>query len=361
MATRFRVWVVFVWLGAAALAPADEPDVYDRFLDDDTSATLNRVYLNFPQFHTIYHPGDEDWATFFAEEGLPYAIRVEQVGAGLDAELWFYPDGPEQPGVARDFNGFGGDETYGQFRWPTTGRFWLRVRAFAVTTGPVTYTLTVARETGINVGLPTISGIRKRTATTTGDELVLPDSIPLVDGGSTTPLYTRTAWSYPADTFTSNSLPELLLSGFSHPDNALTQPWIVQWHERFPTNFALSRLAVAPAVAPLQPMTLSIQMRAEAVVRDLDDGETSWPATLLQDVSPGDAPERVRVYRWNPTAGRWEVYDETPEVTQTGDGWMATVAIEPDALHPDGLKLLGLFGAAVEHPPCRARRWNAYR
>ena len=259
---------IIVFQATLAFA-ASEPDKYDVFYDDQTSATLNRLTVNIPQIHTISGAADEDWACFPTQEGLPHAIKVRAVAGGLDPELWVYPDGLAQPGMKTDYGSFGENEYYGLQRWPSTGLFYIKVRAAGIQPGPTTYTLVVTCDVGANCGLASISGTIVKSAQAYQDSLTLPKAVQLFDGTTTNPLYTLSQIDYPSGAFLPDALPDLMLSGMGDPISNLNRPWVTKWHQRFPSNFSITRVGIYPAILPTTPISLTIQMRTQPLQRNL--------------------------------------------------------------------------------------------
>lgn len=343
-------------LAMVAQAAASGPDQYDAFCDDGTSATANRVTINMPQTHEIAAADDWDWATFDAEQGMPYSIKLEHVGADVDVELFVYFDGPTTAGLSTDMASFGGAEIYSRQSWPAAGRFWIAVHAWDWRDGATSYTLTVTRNTGANLGLATISGTKMSTGGPDAGGLMVPDQIPL-DGSFIIPMYTKHALDWQADTFTSATSHLVLLGGLGDPANSLSSPYVASWLEMFPHNLTITRVGLSPAVDPLRPLSLTIEMKTNVRTLDLSDGSTTIAGFIAQDVPAGARPQDARVWHWSQTAGEWRLFDESPSVVQVEGAWRVTTHVshlDLDVLSSD------YFAASIELQASGANDWAAY-
>ncbi|MCE5231432.1 hypothetical protein LLG95_17790 [bacterium] len=305
----------FLFLLAIASAPATGPDAYDLFYDDGTSATLNEATVNLPQSHAISGAGDWDWVTFRAEAGMPYSVKLEQVGADVDLELDVFVDGLGAPAFVTDTAGFGGGEIFSRQSWPATGRFWIAVHAYAWREGVTSYTLTVTRNTGANLGLATISGTKMSDRTgPAGGSICLPQTLALPDGSTITPLYTRHALAWSAGTFTSATTSILYLGGLGDPINSLSSPYVTSWMEKFPHNLSITRVGLSPAVNPPHWLSLTIELISEPTTINLSDGVTTIPNFVVRDVPSGADTTRVHVWHWSKAEGVWKLFDASPGI-----------------------------------------------
>lgn len=354
-----RLLSVFVLiLILAAPAAAAGPDRYDLFYDDGTSATLNEVTINFPQSHAIGAADDWDWATFPAEAGMPYSVKLEQAGADVDLELRVYMDGPSNAPAITEFAGFGGGETFTRQSWPSTGRFWLAVRAADWRAGATSYTLTVTRNTGANLGLATISGSKMSSGGPGSGGVQLPTTMSTSDGSQVPLMYTAHELSWATDTFTAATSHLVLLGGLGDPSNSLSSPYVVRWMEKFPHNLTITRVGLFPAEDPLQPLALTIEMKTQATTMDLSDGYVTIAGYVARDVPEGGQAGGARVWHWSQASGQWVLFDVSPTVIQAEGAWRVTTRVS----HLDlDLSNSDYFAASVDVPQTRAGRWTLYR
>ena len=338
------------------LRPASaQVDLYDIFYDDNTTRTLNRLTPNIPQEHTIHDASDVDWAVFYAREGLPYTIRVTEVGQGLDPELWIDPNVTGLP-MPIDMEGSGADEFYTRQSWPLTGWCWFGVSPAAMTEGPTSYTLVVYQNTGANLGLATISGTKARPAQSDEDSLSFPPTIQVGDE-LITPVYTRSTLSYPAATFPDPDRTHITFGGLGGNINALNKEWVIQWHALHPNNFTIVTLSFVTPTGPAKPIDLSIQMIADRIAMDLWDDPYLWEDIAIQDVQPDDPDESVSIYRWDASEKRWSVHDISPQIEKMPLYWLAKTTIEPNDV---SINKWEFFAAAVENLENCSNVWTLY-
>ena len=342
---------------------AAPPDLYDLFFDDGTSQTLNTLSLNFPQAHVIAGADDEDWAAFYAQENLPYTVKVQNVGAGLDPELWLYGPGIPTTGYPWpvDQGAYGEDESVSFLKWPATGIFLVRVRTAALAGDSTSYTLTVAGDWGANIALATISGIKVGAAQSSGVVLKLPDTYedPL-SHTTKSYLYTQSRIAVPGNAFASEGTPWIQISGFGDPRQHLEQPWVKRWAGMFPGNLTITWVGVHPPAQPALPLEIAIQMRRKPVEMALTDRiGIEWPSRTYRDVPLGAWPSRARVYRWNAGGENWDLFDPSPLVEERIDGWVARTSISSLAFGVFGESDLFAVGV-VDAPRASAADWTLF-
>ncbi len=304
-------------------AAADGPDLYDRFYADATSATLNLLTINVAQVHSLGSATDQDWATFWAAPSISYTIRVEAVGADVDPELVFYPNGPDDPFVRLiDNGGYGAGESIQFFSNPAPRLFWLRVRPKARREGATGYQLIVTRTPDTPVGLGWLSGVASADLTAAGGQIMLPSPLPAQGGATLAPRYAQARLAWPDGTFPAGSGASMLLGGIGDPLNRLDRPWIARWLETRPGNLTPVRIQQTSPLTPLEPLQLDLELLTGLTTATLTDGALTSPSVGLRDVPPA-AVHQVRIMRWNSQAADWLLYDPNPIVTKEAGRWMA--------------------------------------
>jgi hypothetical protein len=118
---------------------------------NETTATADQVVLGQRAMGLINPSGDEDFWSVDLVAGQHFSVDVDafQVGSPLDATLTlFAPDGQTLLAFNDDFDGF---DSRISFRIETSGRYFVRIRAFALAGNPAfTY--------AINFGIVTCTG-----------------------------------------------------------------------------------------------------------------------------------------------------------------------------------------------------------
>lgn len=350
---------VVLMMPMGRMASADKADPYDRFCDDDTTASLNVLHLNFDQDHTLDNPQDVDWMRFTAESGMPYSIKLREVGADLRLRLEVYHDGLDAPPMTVFSPAPGEDLIYSRTNWPNDGPCWFCVSAIGETGESCDYNVVVTCNTGANLGLATISGTSHGYVAPGGGSLSLPETVSS-ETGPIEPLYQYSGFSYGSGAFELKSEPMLKFGGLNDFMHHLEAPWLVQWAHpetgRFPGNYTLVSICTDPLLQVTEPIRLTIQMRDEPLTKDLYDANgRCWPGVTFLDIPEGVQPADVVIYRWNVAQERWDPFDLDPDVSDCGSGWLARTWI--DRFRGD-FYAGDLFGAAVcpdgEAPPNEA-------
>ncbi len=112
--------------GAAALVTVVNPNLSDGYETDNNCAQAKTIVPDGTiQTHNFHVAGDEDWIKFTAQALKTYVIRVDNVGANVDALVMIYSQ-CAQPPVFSDGNAFGPTV---QIEWdaPATGVYYLQV------------------------------------------------------------------------------------------------------------------------------------------------------------------------------------------------------------------------------------------
>lgn len=109
---------------------AQSATVPDQFEPDDSPGEATTVFVgDSPQYHDFHREGDEDWVRFYAPEGVPVAIKVDEEGEGTDAVLELYDaNGNSLLDEPRDWNPSGyGEQISGILAEEPDTYFYVRV------------------------------------------------------------------------------------------------------------------------------------------------------------------------------------------------------------------------------------------
>lgn len=316
---------------AAAFRADPANDIYDRYYDDNTSATLNGLSIWSPsQEHNFWTAGDADWVAFHADAGHYYTISVSDQGTSCNAAVYLYHESditsPLAPFTPLDKWGAGGnDETASWYSGTREGLMFLRIvqsQGLAAPAGPGTdYVLSVTPDWADNYGLATIGATEQTTVRgAQGGEVRL--RIRSRSATRATPdnyVYTQHAVSFPAGAFSGD---RIFLFGAPHDiayreerRNAATRAWL----QEHPTNAAIVHLQSSiggnrptGSIALAQPVTVTIEFS--------DSGIHVDGLFTVDDVSGEASSQDMRVFYWDgdDDTGQWRIVpgDQTVDGTR---------------------------------------------
>jgi len=312
----------------ALVALSCAPDLYDRFYNDDTTATLNFISPSGgAQIHNLHDTGDSDWGFFHACGGYLYTIQVRDQATSCDAAIHFYKDGLSTGPLIIDESPAGGTDEVISWSCPTTGTYYLCIRSAdeRLFGNGTTYTLAVTGDWGANCGLATIS---------TGAFKVAEGGTFLADPLS---VYLHARLTVPPGAL-STGAPEIALLVITPEDleqgppyNEPTRQWLLH-PDQHTSNCTIVHFRTGSPVTFLQPIALALEM--------INDSSTAIKGFRLDDLDPDDGMSNAKVYRW--TGSQWQVYDPAPTI----NGMTVTTSLS-DLSNP----LTNYFAVSAQDPP----------
>lgn len=297
-------------------APPDESDFYDRFYDDNTTATWNFISMSSSgaiQQHNFWKPGDEDWLVFNMDAGTTrsYSVNVTDVATSCNPSIAVYlASNMESAFRYRDDDGPGYEELLSWFAGPSSGTVLVRIAPSPNNPGlwgrGTSYTLTVSGDWGDRAGLATIAG---------------PNWRPIGQDGGRIGVFAAPTYGEP-----------YTASGLEIPEGALSEtsdfvlgdigdigfyPWFdatASWSAIFPSNASALRIMADEGrdVAFKKPSTLQMQFVDDGPTVVFDDGTTVREFTI-DDVPPGVNPQDMRIYTYDKGSG-WRILPGTQTV-----------------------------------------------
>ncbi|MBF0564725.1 MAG: hypothetical protein HQK89_05735 [Nitrospirae bacterium] len=119
------LWSILYYPGTAL---SIAPDAYEP---DDTYLTAKTITLNgaAPQLHNFHQKGDEDWVKFYGIKGVPYTIKVSNVGKRADVVIDLFESDGTTLITSKDDYLAGHDE---KLYWPCPkeGFYYVRIRSY---------------------------------------------------------------------------------------------------------------------------------------------------------------------------------------------------------------------------------------
>jgi len=332
-----------------------EDDIYDRFYDDDTTATWNflggAVHV---QIHNFWEPDDADWVKFNVDSDRPYSIQVQDQAPRCDAIIYLYHESNLTTAlVVRDDWGPGGAvEEINWYSDDTSGTIYILIKQSAEASGlfgeETTYTLRVSGDWGGNAGLATISGTTRLVIGPPGGLLRVPSQT--VTGDQiTTHVYTKHQVYFAGGVLDLDR--ELIIEApdediDTEPEYDSTRAWLAA----HPGNASLVRILTGAS-------TISLAHATPLTVQFVNDGPTTNGFTI-DDLPPGANPSRMRIHTW--TGSEWRMLEGPQAVVgDTVIGWIGALG---DVASTTGYGHMSLFGAApAAEEASRARDWRLYR
>lgn len=108
--------------------------VVDSYEGDDVPSEAQPITIDEIQNHNFDHPGDDDWISFTAEEGMTYTISTNDLGPAADTYLYLYDtDGTTLLAANDDHAG----SLASSIEWtaPTSGTYYVLVKHWNASAG----------------------------------------------------------------------------------------------------------------------------------------------------------------------------------------------------------------------------------
>ena len=365
------VYACVLWIVSQVLsdpAPAwSEDDIYDRFYDDDTTATLNFLpgQTNI-QVHNFWLPGDADWAIFNVVSDGVYSVRVTDQASSCNAIIYlFHESNLTTPLVVRDDWGPGiADEEINWFSQTTSGTMFVKIAQSPNTPDlfgeGTTYTLRVEGTWGGNTGLAFISGTSRRYIGPPGGLLRVPESpgdteAPSVEQEHPSKQDTPTSYVYTKHQvfFPPNALDRVYELIIGNPGDIgpapcfdYTKNWLSE--SEHPGNCSIVQILTQTHITLWRPTVLTVQF--------VDDGPTTDGFTI-DDLPDGATSSSMRIHTW--TGSSWQLFAGPQSVV--GDTVSAYIWSLGDVPSPTGNNRMSLFAVAPTEATADVKSWRSYR
>lgn len=323
-------------------------DIYDKFYNDDTTASLNFIGDdNWGQTHNFWAHGDADWVLFNIDPHRPYTIKVSDQATSCNAAIYCYNSNDLSHTIfpVEDFQGAGGgDEIISWTTGDTSGTILVKIMQSTDDADlygeGTTYTLTITGDWGPSTGLATISG-------TTTDKIYAP-----IGGNLCVPnsgyVYTKHKLYFPPDSLTQD-----VEFAIGAPKDIGNNPYFKsqeKWKNLHEGNYSIVQIYPLDGFSDSiikKPLTLTMQF----VDGPIDIYSGGLLVDTLDDI-PSDAEAyQMRIYKWygdGDEHGDFSLVEG--EQTVAGDTVTATISEIGS----------GVFGCAPYKNPSGITDWQIY-